>query len=102
MKWKAFDLELMVTQAAGGGRQFVILGVQVPLAKEAIQLNLLGPAAEEARLLGDLQAILSSLDGPSSWLTGEERAERLGDGGGREPDRRPIAGSMVVAPALAR
>jgi hypothetical protein len=78
MKWNAFDLEVVVTQAVNGDRKVVTLGTQVPLAKEAIQLYFMGPATDEAKLVDDLQTTLGSLEGRSNWLTDDERDERLG------------------------
>ena len=50
----------------------------MPLAKEAIQITLAGPAGDEARLVADLQTVLGSLEGKSNWLTDADRSERLG------------------------
>jgi len=54
------------------------LSTQVPLAKQALMLTLLGPGANEAALAGELQTFLSALDGKSNWLSDEERSEKLG------------------------
>ena len=77
-RWKSFDLDLVVTSAANEGRELVILGTQLPLATDAIQINLLGPAADEPRLLADLEELLGSFEGKSNWLTDKERSERMG------------------------
>lgn len=77
-RWKTFDLELVVGHVSKGNQRLVTLTTQVPLARQAVHVNLLGPAADEARLLGELQSILGSLDGQSSWLSDAERSERLG------------------------
>lgn len=77
-RWKTFDLELVVAHIAKGTQRLVSLTAQVPLVGQAVQVNLVGPAADEARLLGELQSILGSLDGQSSWLSDDERSERLG------------------------
>jgi hypothetical protein len=77
-RWKTFDLELVVAHVAKGNQRLVTLTTQVPLARQAVQVNLLGPAADEARLLGEIQSVLGSLDGRSSWLSDAERSERLG------------------------
>jgi hypothetical protein len=78
MRWKTFDLELVVAHVEKGNLRLVTLTTQVPLARRAVQVNLLGLAADEARLLGEFQSILGSLDGQSSWLSDAERSERLG------------------------
>jgi hypothetical protein len=56
----------------------VTLSTQVPLAKEALQINLAGQAEDEAKLLADFQAVLASLEGKCSWLTDAEGSRRLG------------------------
>jgi hypothetical protein len=77
-RWKTFDLELVVAHVSKGSQRLVTLTTQVPLARQAVQLHLLGPAADEANLIGELQSVLGSLDGQSSWLTDAERSARLG------------------------
>jgi hypothetical protein len=76
--WKGFALDLLVTHAQREGQAILTLSTQVPIAKEAIQITLAGPAGEAARLLADFQAVLGSLEGKSNWLTDDERSERLG------------------------
>jgi len=82
MRWKSFDLDLVVAQVTNPTHRLVTLTVQVPLAHQALQLNLVGPAADEKKLLSELQGILDSLRGKSNWLTDEEQSERLGRGFG--------------------
>jgi hypothetical protein len=43
-----------------------------------LQLSLMGPAGDQARLDAEFQATLTSLTGESSWLTDQQRSERLG------------------------
>jgi hypothetical protein len=81
-KWQGFELELLVTRLKREGQALLTLGTQVPLAKEAIQINLAGSEADEARLLADFQTVLASFEGKSNWLTDAERSERLGKGAG--------------------
>jgi hypothetical protein len=80
-RWHTFDLELMVTHVAADP-PMVVLAAQIPLAKEAVQVNVIGPATGEARLSADLDHVLASLDGRSNWLTDDERSRRLGTGVG--------------------
>ena len=80
VRWKNFDLDLVVAHASGGGQSLVMLGTQVPLAAEAIQIQVGGPASEQDRLRADLDGVLRSLEGKSNWLTDRERSERLGRG----------------------
>jgi len=81
-RWRGFPLEVVATQLVHDGEKLMTLGVQVPLRREAIQIYFMGPAADEARLHADLAQILGSLRGESSWLTDDERSERLGFGVG--------------------
>ena len=81
-KWQSFELELLVTHFDKDGQALITLSTQVPLAKEAIQLNLAGPVEDEARLLADFQKVLASFQGKSNWLTAAERGERLGRSAG--------------------
>jgi len=76
--WKSFALDLLMTHAQREGHTILSLSTQVPLAKEAIQITVAGPLADEPMLLADLQAVLASLEGKSNWLTDAERSERLG------------------------
>jgi hypothetical protein len=78
VRWKTFELELVVAHVSKGNQRLVTLTTQVPLAHQAVEANLVGPAADEARLFGELQSILASLEGESSWLTDAERSARLG------------------------
>lgn len=77
-RWNAFELELVVAQVSNQGRRFVTLSTQVPLAHHALQISLMGPAEEEARLRAEFQATLSALVGESNWLNDQQRSERLG------------------------
>jgi hypothetical protein len=75
VKWRAFDLELVAMRARRGEQSVVTLSTQVPLAKQAIQLTVMGFDEEEPA--ADLRAILASLEGRSNWLTTTERVQRL-------------------------
>ncbi|HEX2658792.1 MAG TPA: hypothetical protein VHU40_10990 [Polyangia bacterium] len=77
-RWKAFDLELIVGRVSNQERQLVTFSTQVPLVRHALQVSMMGAAADEARLAREFQATLASLEGESSWLTDEQRSERLG------------------------
>jgi hypothetical protein len=79
VKWGAFDLELVVSQASGNGQQLVSLATQVPLERGAVQVQFVGPAAEEGRLSSDLRALLDSLHGKSNWLSEADRDRQLGE-----------------------
>jgi hypothetical protein len=77
VKWKSFDLELMVAYMGAGDIKVVTLATQVPLAKQAVQVQIVGPAAEEARLAQDLDAFLAGLDGKSNWLSEDEKSQKM-------------------------
>jgi hypothetical protein len=77
VKWKSFELETVVTRMTAGEKQVVSLAVQVPLVKEAMQLGLSGPVADEAKLLGELQTIVASVDGKPSWLSEDEKSQKI-------------------------
>ncbi len=66
-RWKSFELEVLVTHGKREGHGILSLSTQVPLAKEGIQLFLVGLAEDQAKLIADLQSVLSSLQGKSSW-----------------------------------
>jgi hypothetical protein len=77
--WKGFELDEVVSFIdAGGDRKLLTMTTQVPLRKQALQLVILGPAAEEARVGADLRALLGSIEGKSNWLSDYERGEKLG------------------------
>jgi hypothetical protein len=76
-KWKSFDLDLMVVWMGAGEDKVVTLAAQVPLAKQAVQVQIVGPATEEARIRQDLDAFLAGLDGKSNWLSEDERGEKI-------------------------
>lgn len=77
-RWRSFDLEVVTTRVAGGDQDGVMLAVQVPLAPEAAQLMVTGPATSEAQMRADLAHVLGSLGGRTNWLTIAQRSERLG------------------------
>jgi hypothetical protein len=77
-RWNALELELVVGQVSNQGRRFVTLSTQVPVMHHALQISLMGPAEEEARLRAEFQATLGALVGESNWLNDQQRSERLG------------------------
>lgn len=78
VRWRSFDLELVTTRVTAEGQNSALFAVQVPLAPEAVQVMLSGPASGEARMRADLAHVLDSLHGRSNWLTVRERSEKLG------------------------
>jgi len=77
-RWRSFDLDLVTTRAVASGQPVVFIAVQVPLAPKAVQLRFVSRGPNEARLRGEVELILATLDGRSNWLTDGERSERLG------------------------
>jgi hypothetical protein len=82
-RWKAFTLEMFVMDAKVGGVPITALTVQVPLRNEAIQIVLAGPATDAKALETEMNALLASLTGESSWLTEYERGYKVGEAVGR-------------------
>jgi hypothetical protein len=79
-RWKTFDVDVIEGQVVQGDVRLAIRGVQVPLKREAIQLNIAVLPGKEAQADALLSELLTGLDGPTNWLTDEERGERLGSG----------------------
>jgi hypothetical protein len=77
-RWKSFDIDVIDSVAHQGGTAVFAQVAQVPLEREAIQLAVVGPLERRAELTALLPTLLAALDGPSSWLTTEERSFRLG------------------------
>lgn len=78
-KWGEFDLQGFVFPLKRGDEEMSLLAVQIPLRREAIQLTIGGPPADEARADSLMRVTLASLQGESNWLTRSQRAEKLGE-----------------------
>jgi hypothetical protein len=72
-RWKRFDLEVVRLPESSDGVDYLTFNTQVPLAGEAIQLLVFGPATEEAELRAVTRALLDTLDGQSNWTSREDR-----------------------------
>jgi hypothetical protein len=81
--WQSFDIDVFKVEETTGKVTNITLNAQVPLKPRAIQVSVMGPAAEEASLRQEMQAIVTSVAGTSNWLTPDERVSRLAAGGGR-------------------
>lgn len=79
-RWQRFELEVVATRISTGNVEVVTLAVQVPLARQALQLVLLGPATELARLRSELTAMLGTLQGHSNWRSDEQRERPSSEG----------------------
>jgi hypothetical protein len=78
-KWKGFDIDGFRSDTAQGGTPVVILAVQVPLRREAVQLIVAGPLDQAPRAEAIMTSTIASLEGETNWLTSTERAGRLGN-----------------------
>jgi hypothetical protein len=76
-KWKEFDVDVIAVRAKQGDFEIVALTAQVPLKPQALQVLVTGPAAHEKELAALFRSVLATLDGPTNWLTAEER---IGEG----------------------
>lgn len=74
--WKDLELEVLESHASANGAEFFQLTVQLPFEHEAIQVGLLGPAANEAKLRSDFDSFIRSFDGPVMWKTAAQRHDR--------------------------
>ena len=83
IRWQTFDIDVFKVVETAGKVTTVTFNAQVPLKPHAIQVTVLGPAADEASLRQEMQAIVASVQGQSNWLTTDERITRLASGGGR-------------------
>ncbi|MEN6452388.1 MAG: hypothetical protein ABFC96_18010 [Thermoguttaceae bacterium] len=89
-KWKGFDIDVLEGEVSQGGVMMSLRGAQIPLRTEAIQLGVLVPVGKEAEADALLSELLAGLDGPSNWLTDEQRSEQIGE----------AVGGMVVLAVL--
>lgn len=82
-KWRSFQIDVFKVLEQVQGSPYITFNAQVPLKPHAIQVSVAGPASEEKSLRQDLQSILASIEGPSNWLTTDERVSRGAEGFGR-------------------
>ncbi len=81
--WKSFQIDLFRILEGKNGVSVITFNAQVPLKPHAIQISVVGPAEQEAELRKQIQDIVASVDGPSNWLTKDERIDRVAYGIGR-------------------
>jgi hypothetical protein len=79
-KWKDFDIDVFRVPEEMDGMRWLTFNAQVPLKPKAIQIGVAGEAAREEELRMLLRRVLNNLDGPTNWLTNNERSERLATG----------------------
>jgi len=75
--WKGFDVDVFKVVENIRGVSFVTFNAQVPLKPHAIQIMVSGPTYDENKLRKEAQTIVASVQGPTNWLTDEERRARL-------------------------
>jgi len=83
LTWRELELEVVEIPEWVGDQAMINRNVQVPLKPNAIQLRLVGPAERDEEMAELLPSILATVEGPSNWLSGEERAGRLGEAFGK-------------------
>ena len=81
--WQGFDIDVFKVEDGSGKDAKVTFNAQVPLKPRAIQVSVMGPAADEASLRQEMQAIVTSVAGTTNWLTPAERVTLLSSGVGR-------------------
>jgi hypothetical protein len=81
MKWKSFEVEGMRLVAKQEDVELVVLVLQIPLKPSAVQLVVTGELANEREVRATIDGVLGSLDGPTNWLTRDERIGRAVQGG---------------------
>jgi hypothetical protein len=77
-RWKTFKVDVIAGRQKVEKATLAVRMAQIPLKPEAIQVVVAVPVEQEAKADGILQEFLANLDGPSNWLTDEDRSERLG------------------------
>jgi hypothetical protein len=78
--WKEFEINVFSMQMNTNGYLVHGYSAQVPLKKEAIQINIAGLESRRAEIREYLRFVLANLDGESNWLTGSERIAKLAGG----------------------
>ena len=73
MPWKGHQLDVFGMHFSMDGREVCAWSVQVPLAKEAIQISVAGPARSNAACRKLLGMVLSGVQGISNWGEGSAR-----------------------------
>src|SRR5262249_9675586 len=67
-RWQTFDIDVVKVVETAGKVTNVTFNAQVPLKPRAIQVTVIGPAAEEPSLRQEMQTIVGSVEGQSNWL----------------------------------
>jgi hypothetical protein len=75
--WKGFEIDVFRIVENINGTSFVTFNAQVPLRPRAIQVSVVGPASDDSAVRKEMQTIVTSVEGPTNWLTAEERSARI-------------------------
>jgi hypothetical protein len=76
--WNGFAIDAMLIQKTLANRTYISYIVRIPLKREAIQLELAGPAARKDEVDALLRKLLDGLSGESNW----EKPTMSAPGGG--------------------
>ncbi len=77
LKWKSLDIFVARVPENANGQKALNLVAQVPLKAEAMTVTVFGNADNEAELQTLLASVLATIDGPSNWLTNDQRIDKL-------------------------
>lgn len=80
MRWREFDLDTFCVTEGDRGMVFVSLNVEVPLRTRGIQVSLSALKTEERALRHEMETLLATIEGPSNWVTSQERSSREASG----------------------
>lgn len=80
-EWQGFEVQGIRARLKVNGHDATSVTVQVPLRKEAIQVEVGDIGKGDPR--ETVQSVLRGLQGESNWLTDQERGYKLGSGIGR-------------------
>jgi hypothetical protein len=64
--WKSHDVDVLRMPIKVGGKEWVVFQAQIPLKREAVQLGVGGPIANEAESRKLLRSLLGSLEGDAT------------------------------------
>jgi hypothetical protein len=68
VEWQGLLIDALEVPEATEGLEIITFNAQVPLKREAIQLQVVGPAHRREELLSLMQQVLRGLKGESNWL----------------------------------
>ena len=76
MRWREFDVDVFSVTEGDRGMVFVSLNAEVPLRTRGIQVSLSALKTEERALRNEFATLLATIEGPSNWVTSQERSSR--------------------------